>query len=107
MFGFKGRLDDPRWLYIGASTKQELLGFAKLEETPHDFFLAYLEIQQKARGHGISKRILSHLFDIAADGHKPILISPYTEMGLQRVHQTVETLKFQNPHILVEHEPSY
>jgi GNAT superfamily N-acetyltransferase len=106
-FSFKGALDAPDRLYIGAVCNKQLLGFAKVEETPNDFYLAYLEVSPTARGRGVGGRILSGLFALAHAKNKHLVVSRYTPAGLRSLHPEILRLQATHPEVVVAFEPSY
>jgi len=106
-FSFKGELDAPDRLYIGAAYDENLLGFAKVEETPIDFYLAYLEVAPAARGYGIGGQILSKLFGMAHAQNKYLVISRYTPAGLKYLHPKILRLQTAQPNEVIIFEPSF
>lgn len=95
-----------RHIYFCVIQKNVLDGFLKVEESElyNDLYLGYLEIANECRGQGISRGLLSAIFEYANKKQKPIILSPYTPAGIERLHPQVLRLMNRYPDVVVAYE---
>lgn len=96
-FTYLGRWQGPEQTYICASIEGNLAGFARLEETKNDTYISYLEVAKEYQKQKISRGILCCVFEYAAKDQKTIILSPFTEMGWERLNMRIMILQKEYP----------
>jgi GNAT superfamily N-acetyltransferase len=90
--------------FVVVSKGDVLAGFAKLEETKDDYYLACLEVRKDFQGQRLSHILLNKIFSMAADTGRSILLSGYTADGARCLRNQVQRLKIRFPALSTSHE---
>ncbi len=102
----KKRNDNVGDLFVALTDNGKLSGLAIVEKSPYcnNFYVAFVEVDKDSQGQGHSKRLLEHIFEMAAQKETDLLLSRYTKQGAERLSQTIDYLKTQYPSVYVAHE---
>lgn len=108
-FGFltSQRGSCPDSLYITAHAEGRLAGFLKYipSETYGSFYVSYVEVRRDLQGQGISRKMLTALFDAAtAANTDSIALSQYTPDGKKCILPQIKRLQKLYPHIGICYE---
>lgn len=91
--------------YIVATDGHSLAGYASCREmTTPEIYIGAVEVHPDFRGERLSGRLLTGVFEIAAELKRGVIVSHYSEMGKAHLHHQIERLQKNFPGINVCYE---